>query len=334
MTNYDRRTYIRMMVFGFSFLLLIIAVLLSVGFGSVKFNLEQIFNALFNSADSIAKIIIFKSRIPRALISMLVGMNLAISGALLQAVMRNPLADPGILGVSSGAALVTVTVMLVFPEYALLIPLGAFIGGTISSLVVYGLAWQRGVDPIRIVLSGVAVNAVLGAGVSLLSILYSDRIQSAMMWLNGSIAGKSWVQVRQLIPFSIVGIILAFMCVNIANTLLLGDDAARGLGIKVGTVRVVLCVIAAFLTGISVATVGIISFVGLIVPHVARLLVGSDYRFLLPVSGVMGALLLLLADVIARTVFSPLELPVGIIMAIAGGPFFIYLLRKRRSYKL
>ncbi len=330
----DKRYITRILTLIISILLLILIAIVSVGFGSVKFELNEVWETILGRGSSAASAIIFKSRIPRAIISIVVGMNLAIAGALLQAVMRNPLADPGIIGVSSGAALASVILLLALPQHAGLLSLGAFIGGTLASFFVYILAYKRSFEPVRIVLAGIAVNAVLGAGISLLSLLYSDRIQSAMLWLNGSIAGKTWNQVRLLIPYSAAGLIAAFLSVNLANTLLLGDDTAKSLGVRLGTVRIFLCIVAAFLTGVSVATIGIIGFIGLIVPHVARLLVGSDYRFLLPASAVMGAILLLVADTVARSAFSPLELPAGIIMAIAGGPFFIYLMRKRRSYQL
>ena len=152
------------------------------------------------------------------------------------------------------------------------------------------------------------------------------------MWLNGTLVGKSWVQVRLLLSYAIVGLIVAMFCVNVANSLQLGDEAAKNLGVRINLARIVLCATAAFLAGISVAVVGIIGFIGLIVPHVSRLLVGSDYRFMLPSSAILGALLLVSADIVARTVFSPIELPVGVIMAVIGGPFFLYLLRKVRGY--
>ena len=302
--------------------------ILSLRFGSLSFTSGEIIAAIFSGADSLARNVVMNIRLPRLLLAGMVGANLAISGALLQSVMRNPLADPGLTGVSTGAALVAVTIMLVFPALSGLVPVAAFIGGTLAVFLVYLLAWKRGIDPIRIILAGVAVNALLGGGTSLLSILYSDRIQGVLMWLNGSIAGRSWYHVRMLTPYTILGLLAAILCIKAANLLQLGDDVAKNLGLKVNVARVVLSFVAAFLAGISVSVVGLIGFVGLIIPHVSRLLIGSDYKFMLPLSAILGAILLIVADTAARTVFRPVELPVGVIMAVVGGPFFLYLLRK------
>lgn len=312
--------------------LLVILAVISLRFGSVRFSTGEIINALIDGSDSTIRTIVVNIRMPRTALAILVGASLATSGALLQAVLRNPLASPGLIGVISGASLSAITIMLVFPALTALVPFIAFIGGLVSTLLVFTLAWKKGMSIIRIILAGVAVNAMLGGGTSLLSVLYSDRIQGVIMWLNGTLAGKSWDQVKLLLPYVAVGLLVAVLSVNVANSLQLGDEAAKNLGVRLNLARIVLCSTAAFLTGISVAVVGIIGFVGLIVPHVSRLLVGSDYRFMLPSSAILGAVLLVSADIVARTVFSPIELPVGVIMAVLGGPFFLYLLRKVRGY--
>ena len=330
----DSRLFKRLMVILTVNILLFLVFLLSLRLGSVKYTTEQIVQAVLSSENTTVRTVMMNIRLPRTIIAALVGANLAVAGALMQAVMRNPLADPGLTGVSSGAGLAAVTIMLAFPGLAGFVPVAAFFGGTAASFLVYLLAWKRGIDPIRIILSGVAVNAVLGGGISLLSLVYSDKIQGVLMWMNGSLGGKTWFQVRTLLPYSAVGLAAAFFCISSANALQMGDDVAKNLGVRVNVVRVLLCMCAAFLTGISVATVGLIGFIGLMVPHIARLLVGSDYRYMLPSSAFMGAVLLIFADTGARTLFSPVELPVGIIMAICGGPFFIYLLRKGGSYKV
>lgn len=330
----NKRLIKRITVFAVSIIILFIASLLSMRFGSVRFSTSEIISVFSSTEVTTVRSIVMNIRIPRTLLAMMVGANLAISGALLQAVMRNPLADPGLTGVSTGAGLAAVTIMLVFPGLSGLVPFAAFIGGALASIMVFTLAWKRGIDPIRIILAGVAVNAILGGGISLLSILYSDRIQGVLMWLNGSVDGKSWHHVRILTPYTIIGIIISLLFINTANLLQLGEDAAKNLGIKINTARLLISMTAAFLAGISVSTVGLIGFVGLIVPHISRLLVGSDYRFMLPLSAIMGSSLLILADTIARSAFSPIQLPVGVIMAIFGGPFFLYLLRKGGSYKV
>ncbi len=324
----------RVFIFLCSLCLLFSVSLLSIRYGSVNYAVSEIIGAVSAAETTAARTVIMHIRLPRTLIAIMVGANLAMSGALLQAVMRNPLADPGLTGVSAGAGLAAVTIMLTLPQLTRFVPIAAFLGGIMAAFMVYVLAWKRGIDPIRIILAGVAVNAILGGGLALLSVLYSDRIQNVIMWLNGTVAGRSWYQAGTLLPYSLIGLIAAMLCVNTANVLLLGDDVAKNLGIRVNAARVILSLVAAFLAGISVAMVGLIGFVGLVVPHISRLLVGTDYRFLLPLSAVLGAALLVMADTGARAAFSPVELPVGILMAIIGGPFFLYLLRRRGTYRV
>ncbi len=163
-----------------------------------------------------------------------------------------------------------------------------------------------------------------------MSLLYSDRIQGILLWVNGSLSAKSLSDFFHFLPFTVIGIILSVVCIPFANALILGDDVAKSLGIPVNTARICLSAAAAYLTGISISTVGLIGFIGLIIPHVARLLTGSDYKILIPLSALLGALLLVSADCIARTAFSPTEIPVGVVMSIIGGPFFIWLLRRGR----
>lgn len=330
----DSRLLKRIMVFSFAISSLVLVSVLSLRFGSVGYSTTEVLDVIKGGGSIGARAVIIDSRLPRILISLIVGINLAMSGALLQSVMRNPLADPGLTGVSTGASLSAVTIMLAFPHLAAFVPAAAFIGGVIACFFVYILAWKRGVDPIRIILAGVAVNAILGGGTSLLPILYSDRIQGVLMWLNGSVANKSWHHVSMILPYSLVGLAAAVFCIKWANLLQLGEEMAKNLGVKVNLARIVLSVTAAFLAGISVATVGLIGFIGLIVPHISRLLVGSDYKYMLPLSAVLGANILVIADTAARTAFRPIELPVGIIMAVVGGPFFLYLLRNGGNYKV
>lgn len=330
------KKHIRVIMFPLILSFLSFLFLLSIRFGSVQYTSGQILGVIFGFGefDDTLRTIIMDIRLPRTLVAMIVGANLAVSGALLQSVMRNELADPGLTGISTGASLAGLTIMLVFPAYGSLVPVVAFIGASLSFLLVYLLAWRNGIDPIRIVLAGVAVNAVLGGGSSLLSMLFSDRLQGVQMWLNGSMSGRSWHHIAVLAPYSALGLLSALLCIKSANLLQLGDDMAKNLGLKVNLARVLLSAIAAFTAAVSVSTVGLIGFVGLIVPHISRLVVGSDYRFLLPFSAILGSTLLLGADTAARTIFSPVELPVGILMAVVGGPFFLWLLRKKGRYKV
>ncbi|WP_113671600.1 FecCD family ABC transporter permease [Vallitalea guaymasensis] len=308
---------------------LILSILLGICLGSVRISLDDIIKSLFSDEYTVKKAIISDIRLPRVWIAVFVGANLSASGALLQAVMRNPLADPGITGVSAGASLFAIIILLLFPSYVSLVPIAAFVGGVIACGIVYGLAWKGGgIEPIRIVLAGVAVNAILGGATGLLSLLNSDKIQGVMLWTNGSLSRVSWMDVKLLGIYSIVGIILALICIRAANVLQLGDDVAKNLGYNVNLTRILISLVAVYLAGISVAFVGIIGFVGLVVPHISRLLFGSDYKWLLPVSMLMGGAVLVIADTLARMIAAPIELPVGTMMAMLGGPFFLYLLRR------
>lgn len=314
----------------FTFLLTICLGIVSIGLGSVHISIPDILTTLFGtSPTSVHDTIIWDIRLPRVVLAMVIGANIAVSGALLQAVMGNPLADPGLTGVTSGAAVCVLVIFLVAPEYTQFIPLAAFIGGLIAAAIVYSIAWKRnGISPIMIILSGVAVNALCGGGIGYLSILYSDRLPSAVQWLNGSLAAKGNNSLWMVLPYAIVGWIITIFIVRKANVIRMGDQVAASLGENVNRLRIVLSLLAVFLAAISVAAIGMIGFVGLIVPHIARLLVGSNYKYLLPMSMALGAFILLIADTGGRTLFSPMEIPAGILMAVIGAPYFLYLMRR------
>ena len=297
--------------------------------GTVNLELKEIISALINNDNKIVTTIVYKMRLPRNILAAIVGANLAVAGILLQSVMRNPIADPGITGVSTGASVAAIIILLLLPQYTGILPLVAFVGGALACILVFVMAYKNGVKPGRIVFAGVAVNTKLGGVITFLSVMYSDRIQSAMLWLNGSLATKTWVHVEMLFAYSIIGLIISLFLIRSANILQLGDDAATNLGINVNYTRIIICTVAVFLAGISTAVVGIISFVGLIVPHIARMIMGSDHKYTIPFSMVLGAIVLLIADTLARTIGGSIEIPVGVITSIVGGPFFLYLLRKR-----
>jgi len=319
----------RGLTIGITFILLAVAMILSIGLGSVRFSPIEILNALAGRGGDVSDTILWDIRIPRVMLAVTIGANLAISGALLQAVMHNPLADPGLTGVSSGAAVSVLFILLVVPTYSSFIPFAAIIGGAIAAIMVYALAWKkRGITPIRVILSGVAVNAVFGGIIGLLSILYSDKLPAALQWLNGSMSGKGIGDVSVMLPYSVAGWIAALFCIRQANILRLGEQAALNLGENINRIRIILSFIAVYLAAVSVSTVGMIGFVGLVVPHMARMLVGSDYQNMLPMSIGLGALVLLIADTAGRTFFAPLDIPAGIVMAVTGGPYFLYLMRK------
>ncbi|TCZ80904.1 iron ABC transporter permease [Paenibacillus albiflavus] len=314
---------------GITFILLVVGIILSIGLGSVWISPKEILNTLVGNGVEVSNTIVWDIRIPRVMLAVIIGANLAISGSLLQAVMNNPLADPGLTGVSSGAAVSVLFILLVVPSYSSFIPVAAIVGGAIAAAMVYALAWKkRGISPIRVILSGVAVNSVFGGIIALLSILYSDKLPAALQWLNGSMSGKGMPDVMVMMPYSIAGWIAALFCIRQVNILRLGEQAAINLGENINRIRIVLSFIAVYLAAVSVSTVGMVGFVGLVVPHMARMIVGSDYRNSLPMSIGLGALVLLVADTAGRTFFAPLDIPAGIVMAVAGGPYFLYLMRK------
>lgn len=302
---------------------------LSLAVGSAGYSIQEILKALFSQEDSPVKTIVLNLRLPRIILAILIGSSLSAAGALLQSVMRNPLADPGTIGVSAGAGTAATTILLIFPQLSASVPLFAFGGAALACVLIYTMAWKGGVDPTRIILSGVAINSVLGAYNSLLQLMNSDSLEGVLAFMNGSLSGRGWHQVQIAACYASVGLVMAFLCIKSANALQLGEEMAKSLGVKVSLNRVLLSAVAAFLAAATVSVAGMIGFVGLVVPHIARLLVGSDYKVMMPVSVVLGAVVLLAADTVGRTVVPGMEIPVGIVMAVCGGPFFLYLLRKK-----
>lgn len=316
------------------FILVVFAVLAVFGcmvsllLGAVDITYKEIWQVFSQQGSSVKDQIIMNIRLPRTFVAALVGMNLALSGAILQAVMKNPLADPHIIGISSGAGLTGVIIMILFPAMEYLITPVAFIGAMGAAVCIYILAWKDGIRPVRIILAGVAVSAFLGSGISALMIFFSDRVHGALMWMVGGLAARSWPHVEIILPYAIVGMLLAFLGAKHLNILQLGDEIAKGLGLHVEFTRLAMTAVAALLAASAVSVVGLLGFVGLIVPHAARLLIGSDYRFLLPASAFLGIAVVTASDTFARIIFAPVELPVGIIMAFIGAPFFLFLLRR------
>lgn len=301
---------------------------LSLTKGSSVITMGQIANILLHPGTDPQSQIIWNIRMPRTIVGALVGVNLSLSGAILQAIMRNPLADPHIIGISSGAGLAGVVIMILFPALEYLITPVAFVGAMLAAVCIYILAWKNGIKPVRIILAGVAVSAFLSAGISGLMIFYSDRVHGALMWMVGGLAARSWPHVQIILPYAVIGLLLALASAAYLNILQLGDEMARGLGVNVEVTRVLLTAVAALLAASAVSVVGLLGFVGLVVPHAARLLIGSDYRYLLPASALLGIAIVTLSDTFARVIFAPIELPVGIIMAFLGAPFFLVLLRR------
>ncbi|WP_102398702.1 FecCD family ABC transporter permease [Haloimpatiens massiliensis] len=326
----NNRNFYKIAVIILFIILAISAFFISNVYGSMEISIKDILNILKHPSNLTPEgLVIWNVRIPRTIVGALVGINLALSGAMLQGVMRNPLADPGIIGISSGAGLAGMLILIIFPQYQYLVPPVAFVGAMVAAIMIYILAWKGGIQPMRVVLAGVAVSAILGAGISALMVFFSDRVHGAIMFMNGGLSARSWPQVYTILPYTIVGLILAMIMAERLNILVLGDDTARGLGLNVELVRLEITAIAAMLAASAVSVVGLLGFVGLIIPHTTRLIIGSDYKYLLPGAAFLGAAIVVFCDTFGRTIFAPVEIPVGIIMALLGAPFFLYLLRRQ-----
>lgn len=308
--------------------LLALAVLLSLAVGSLKLSAREIISTLWNRPDGVNYQILFNIRLPRILLGALVGGCFAVSGTILQGVMRNPLASPGIIGVSAGGGLAGILVMLALPQFGFLLVPAAFCGSLATALLVYLLAWKRGVSPVRLILAGVAVSAMLGAFSSTILLFNAERAGGILDFTIGSLSARSWQQIGQVGGYMVLAFLLAFFLGGKLNILALGDEVATGLGLRVERVRFLLIGTAALLAAAAVSVAGLLGFVGLIAPHIVRMLIGSDNRFLLPASALFGALMVVSCDTVGRIVMEPSELPVGIIMALMGPPFFLWLLRR------
>lgn len=276
-------------------------------------------------------LIVWNIRLPRVFVAVLVGMNLAVSGAIFQAVTRNELASPFILGVSSGAGLMILLTLVVFSGFSTFLPLIASVGGAVAFLIVYVIAWKNGTSPVRLVLAGVIVGTVFGSLQTAMFFFANDLgvVQGAIAWTTGSLTGTDWEQVRMALPWTVIAMMLALGSSRQLNVLLLGEGTAKSLGMSVEKVRFALSGVAVLAAAASIAVAGIVGFVGLIVPHVVRNIVGSDYRKLIIGCVFAGPALVVAADVGARLALNPVQIPVGIVTGLIGGPYFLYLMRKQ-----
>lgn len=307
--------------------LLLLAMTIAISLGSVPIPLAEVLQALFKQGEELNQTIVWDLRLPRVLLAVLVGASLGISGSLMQGMLRNGLADPYLLGISAGAGLAAV-IPLIRGIGLNLIPLIAWLGAIGTTLLVYALSWSaNGLSVQRLILSGVAVSAFLGSLTSMLLLLADDRVQVALNWLIGSLNGRGWDEVNTIGVYVTIGILISISLAKFLNLLSLGDEMAVSLGVSLKWLRLGIGLTSAGLTAAAVSVSGLIGFVGLVVPHLARLLVGQDYLRVLPMSGLIGALLLTSADTLAR--LGSIELPVGAVTALIGAPFFTWLLSKR-----
>ena len=311
------------------------AIVLNVGQGEYPIAITDIIKTLLGSdtGNPDHPFVIYTLRLPRTLVAFMVGLTLATSGAIFQGLTRNPLADPSIIGINAGASLAAVTTIVLFPEvpiYAL--PIAAFFGALGMAALIYSLAWNRGSSPILLILLGIGLSAIASAFTSLLITFGSiANVSQALVWLAGSVYGRTWEQFFAFLPWCLVGVPLALGLSRQLNVLHLGDDVAKGLGSRVEWQRSLLIIVAVALAGAAVATAGSISFVGLMAPHIGRKLIGTNHQNLLPITALIGGLLVTIADWIGRVLFAPIELPCGVVVAAIGAPFFLYLLIHNRQ---
>lgn len=324
----DPRTFRRNAVFGTGLLSLAAAFCFALTAGAADIGANELWAALVRPEHTDVYRILYHIRVPRVIVGALTGINLALAGCVLQGVLKNPLADPGVIGVSAGAGVAAMAVMILLPQYAALVPAAAFAGAMLAIAAVFFLSWERGIQPLRLILAGVAVSAFFGGAMSALMVFYADQVQGTVNWLAGGFQGRSWSHVGMILPYSAAGMAGAFALGRRLNALQLGDETAKSLGMRVEAVRFCLLAFSALLAASAVSVAGMLGFVGLIVPHMIRLLIGSDFTFLLPCAALYGAVLVVGADAAARSAFSPLDVPVGIFMAFLGAPFFLYLLKK------
>lgn len=299
----------------------------------------RIIAILFGQGTEFEQLIVHSFRMPRIVIAILVGMSLAVAGTILQAIVRNPLASPDIIGITGGASVAVVLFLALFSDEnnSLTVsihwmPLSAFVGATIVALLLYMLAWKNGLSPIRLVLIGIGMWALTKALTDLFMLLGPIyRASQANIWITGSVYGSSWHNVQILMPVTITLLCMAMVMIRNVNIQELGEEIAIGVGTKMQQQRLLLLLLSTALIGSAVAFAGGIGFVGLMAPHIARRLVGSSFGAMLPLSALIGAILVLGADSIGRTLFLPVEVPAGVFTAAIGAPYFIYLLFKQRN---
>ena len=327
----DRRLPILLLVLA---MLSFAAIVLNVQQGEYAIATLDIIKTLFgiDTGNPDHAFVIYTLRFPRTLVAFMVGMALAISGTIFQGLTCNPLADPSIIGINAGAGMIAVGVIVLFPNAPIyILPIAAFAGASLIALLIYSLAWNGGSSPTLLILLGIGLSAIATACTSLMITFGSIYdVSQALIWLAGSVYGRTWEQFFSLLPWIIFGVPIALSLSRQINVLNLGDDVAKGLGSQVEWQRGLLVLVAVALSGSAIASAGTIAFVGLIAPHAGRLLIGANHQNLLPVTALLGGLLVTLADLIGRILFAPIELPCGVVTAAIGAPFFLYLLIRNR----
>lgn len=314
-----------------SIILLILLIIISVAVGAVKIPLKEIIAILLGRGDATYSTILINLRLPRILEAMAVGLGLSVSGAFFQGLLNNPMADPYILGISSGAAL-GATISMALGLGMLGTEFFAFVTALMTIYVVISLS-KRGprMSMTTMLLTGVAVSAFLSAIISLMMFFNNHKLASIVFWMMGGLNLVSWKQVAVSLPIILIGSSIMYVFSREMNAIIMGEETAEHLGVNIEKVKNIILLCGSLVTAVAVSVSGIIGFVGLIIPHITRLLVGPDNRILVPFSAIFGAIFLVFADTLSRTIIQPIEIPIGIITAIFGGPFFLYILRTNKS---
>lgn len=311
-------------------LIFIVSLCLGISFGSSGLSFKSLWNAvLTGDVASVSYRVFFYVRLPRVIAACFSGMALAVSGVIIQGILNNPLAGPNIIGVNSGAGFGAMLAMSVIPFNSASVPLMAFIGALLTTLSVFAIASKTGAGKVTVILAGVAISSILSAGTDTLKTVFPDTVIDGSSFLIGGFAGVSYDRIFPAIYYIIAGLITAFVMSRIIDIMGLGDEEASTLGVNVKLNRFVLMLCASCLAGAAVSFSGLLGFVGLIVPHIVRRFTGNSHKILIPCSALLGGTFVILCDLLSRIIFAPYEIPVGIIMSLIGGPFFIFLLLRQ-----
>ncbi|OAH58381.1 MULTISPECIES: iron ABC transporter permease [Bacillaceae] len=332
----DQRTVFKIISL---FACLLIVFIASAALGDIKFSPVVAFQTIFGFGDPFQHMVVYSFRMPRILVALFAGAALAMAGAILQGLVRNPLASPDLIGMTAGGSAAVTAFLAIFSDKsnALTVsigwlPLAAFIGAAVTALLVYMLAWKNGLSPIRLILIGIGLTAAMKAVTTMMMIIGPIyQASKANMWMTGSVNGSSWSDVSMIAPWTIISLVAVMIAGRHLNMQQFGDELAIGAGARVERQRIFFLVLATALVGGAVAFAGGIGFVGLMAPHIARRLVGSHAGGLIPATALIGAILVMLADLAGRTLFLPLEVPAGVFTAAIGAPYFIYLLFRTKG---
>ncbi|MEK4566659.1 Fe(3+)-hydroxamate ABC transporter permease FhuB [Alkalihalobacillus sp. FSL R5-0424] len=315
--------------------LMLVVWTLSLTSGSLYIPLTDVWAALIGQGQAIHEKILFDFRLPRLLIAGISGMAIAVSGSLIQNTIRNPLGDPQVIGITSGAGVGALLVIVVFPSLTgIWLPIGAVIGGSVAAAIVYAVSWRRGLDPMILTLVGIAVAAAGAAFINILIVYAKVSVAPALTWMAGSAYGRGWSELRVLVPAVIILFVLAWWQGRKVDLLSFSEESSTGLGLKVKQTRLYVAIIAVLLASIAAANVGAVGFIGLLAPHAARMLVGPHHRQAVVISALIGGLLLAAADWIGVVVLSPKELPAGVVTALIGAPYILYLMYRSAKPKI